>query len=335
MKKAMGLWFALFPVLLLASGLELKVLLLQDTVLPAEPIWIRVVALNSGTTPLQIPDVARYHPNGLFLYSFRSATGRSYGYQITARTFPALSLDSAILAPGESLVSGLWQVLYSFPKPSHAIMTAPLGALPPGRYTVGVRWQDQPLAHLADGAALLAESSAPAILTVRKPDSAQQVAANLYEQIINYESDNYGAIHSEPLPKTPEERTRLRWMRVEALAREEISQHPIEPYVVLAGISLFKNFRERYAGGPHAYLIKPEDIPAWKDSARSAYLDVVHRYPDSPHVQMLLRATYLSEIEDYAHERLLAELLTKYPGTRAALEAARQLAGSKKSAGQK
>jgi hypothetical protein len=122
--------------------------------------------------------------------------------------------------------------------------------------------------------------------------------------------------------------TRLEWARIEAFARRLISQYPVEPYVTLADMALFKSFRDQLFGSG-SYLTSPEDIPALKDSASAPYLDALQSHPNSPYVLLLLRHGYLSEIKgDHAHEKLLAELVRDHPGTRAALEAARQLAES-------
>ena len=314
MKKTTILVLALVPALLLASGLKLKVSFLEDTVLPVEPIWIQVTALNSSAKPLQVPDIARYYPGDLLFYDLRSSSGQRYGVRLTMEQYPTPSWRRATLAPGESLVSGLWQVRYSVGNATR-IETGPVGALPPGEFTVRVSWQTDRVADFAD-------SSAPATLTLREPDSSEKAAEELYERVDLYVTTTHSYF--------PDSRG-----QVESTTRQMIAESVAEPFRPLAKIALFTSFRSRLIG-PEAHLTKPEDITAWKDSAGSAYLDVVHSYPNSPHVQVLLRYPYLSEIEgDYAHERLLAELIADYPGTRAALEAARQLSGGAKPTGRK
>jgi hypothetical protein len=276
-----------------ASDVRFSLRLERDTILPFEPLYVRIVAANKGSSPASVQDVSMLNLTSAFGFVAHSVDGRSYQLGAPRLTQdPVPKISKHLVAPGESLASYLneisttclWQLERNVaPLPVGTYVLQARGAL---SWEVGNNTASDTLPTVA--------------ITVRQPDSTEAVGSSLYGEIESrfwmppwlvdtnsHEShalDNLGS-----------------WERTGELASDIGRRCPKEPYVVLAAIWGFRAATALSEGG-RTSVVAP-------DSLGNVFKRLAVAYPNSPAAAFWLfpalrqsskveRAAFLQKLRD-------------------------------------
>ena len=304
-------------VLAQAAPLSISLSLDKDTVVPYEPLLVRVRVANSGDAAVAIPDIGRLTGSVAFDFRFETQSGEELeqGMRFSITRSHGLGQPQLTLAPGETVTSRAAQIgeWTGMPDPENER----LRCFRPGVYSVRAFWQ---VGMLPESFMREQISSTPSFFTVVEPTALQKPALALYRDLAA----------SLMLPprvdsrqrSTLRERVRAKWADVEGLAKRMISQCPAEPYVVLAEVDLAHDYWSR-GHGFSQFLDDPKSAEQWSDSMVAAYRRVVEDHPDSPIAAEYLTSVYgmfASGVD--GSKEYLSELQRRVPSTRVARVAA-------------
>jgi hypothetical protein len=302
---------------LLAADVQLSVRLERDTILPFEPLYVRVTAVNAGHATLSIPTIDTYSGTTIFDFAALPDEGHSYrlGGTIVVTMDPVPKVRRHAIAPGESLASRLTEVDATCPAKD-------AWGLPVGAYRLRTGW-----GMLWDTGGSGVPDTFPTVsFVVRRPDSVEAIGMKLYDEIEHTSYTNAWWSGATPLHGPLADRERNRWGRIGRLAAEIEMRCPKEPYAVIAGMWLARA-AARSSEGPTAEVLSRDSLA--RVCRRSAVA-----YPNSPSAAFWLDRG-LWQLDEAQQEAFLQNLIDNYSNQAVGRRAEALLAAIRRNRGQK